>query len=110
MGSKNQPGAFDCYANAKPDEPMFVLLGRDRSAGLLVRLWANMREQSGEDPAKIANARKIADDLDAWAVKLGKSPMKSVYGAACKSCDGACVVDGALCKGCDGSGFIEIAP
>jgi hypothetical protein len=29
MGTKNQPGKFDtCYANADPDEPMFVLLGK----------------------------------------------------------------------------------
>ena len=26
MGTKNNPGKFDCYANAKPDEPLFVLL------------------------------------------------------------------------------------
>lgn len=32
MGTKNNPGAFDCYANAEPDEPMFVLLGRDKHA------------------------------------------------------------------------------
>lgn len=30
MGTKNQPGSFDCYANAKGDEPLFVLLGRDK--------------------------------------------------------------------------------
>lgn len=23
MGSKTNPGQFDCYANALPDEPMF---------------------------------------------------------------------------------------
>jgi hypothetical protein len=28
MGTKNVPGKFDCYANALPDEPTFVLLGR----------------------------------------------------------------------------------
>lgn len=38
MGTKNNPGTFDCYANAAPDEPMFVLLGRDKHAPLLVRL------------------------------------------------------------------------
>lgn len=40
MGTKNNPGAYDCYANAEPDEAMFVLLGRDKHAGLLVTLWA----------------------------------------------------------------------
>ena len=28
MGTKNNPGRFDCYGNAEPDEPIFVLLGR----------------------------------------------------------------------------------
>jgi len=76
MATKNNPGPFDCYENAKPDEPMFVLLGRDANAGLLVRLWADIREQRGEDPAKVAEARAVADQMDAWAKKLGKTPMK----------------------------------
>ena len=40
MGTKRSPGAYDCYANAKPDEPMFVLLGRDERAPALVHAWA----------------------------------------------------------------------
>lgn len=109
MGSKKEPGAFDCYANAKPDEPMFVLLGRDAGAGLLVRIWVKMRELRGEDPAKLANARQIASDLDAWAVTLGKAPIKTVYKedeigealalqctcsgiASAKPCDPACAL------------------
>ena len=32
MGTKNNPGQFDCYRNAEPDEPMFVLLARDERA------------------------------------------------------------------------------
>ena len=43
MGTKNNPGAFDCYANAEPDEPMFVLLGRDPLAPFLVSIWAKVR-------------------------------------------------------------------
>jgi hypothetical protein len=66
MGTKNNPGAFDCYANAAPDEPMFVLLGRDRIGGSLVRLWAAVRECMGADPKKIAEARQCATAMDAW--------------------------------------------
>ncbi len=44
MGTKLKPGAFDCYANAAPDEPMFVLLARDESAPKLVRNWVRERE------------------------------------------------------------------
>jgi hypothetical protein len=72
MGTKNRPGKFDCYENADPDEPMFVLLGRDPMAGYLVRKWAWMREVEGEPPLKVAEARACADALDAWAKKLGK--------------------------------------
>ncbi len=79
MGSKNNPSAYDCYKAAAPDEPMFVLLGRDPGAGLLVRLWARIREQRGEDPAKVAEARAVADQLDAWAKSLGKTPIKQIY-------------------------------
>jgi len=43
MGTKNNPGQFDCYAKALPDEPMFVLLGRDPLAGFLTSIWAKMR-------------------------------------------------------------------
>ena len=39
MATKQKPGEFDCYANAKDDEPMFVLLARDKSAPAAVRYW-----------------------------------------------------------------------
>ena len=43
MGTKNKPGQFDCYANAEPDEPMFVLLARDRLAPFLTSIWSKIR-------------------------------------------------------------------
>lgn len=43
MGSKRNPGEFDCYAAAAPDEGMFILLARDRLGPLLVRIWALLR-------------------------------------------------------------------
>jgi len=66
MGSKQNPGDFDCYANAEPDEPMFVLLGRDKHAPMLVELWAAMRALDGEKPAKVAEARECAEDMRAF--------------------------------------------
>lgn len=69
MGTKNNPGKFDCYANAEPDEPMFVLLGRDPSAHLLVALWALMRSAEGEDVAKLEEARDCSHALFRWADK-----------------------------------------
>jgi hypothetical protein len=75
MATKNNPGKFDCYANAQPDEPMFVLLGRDPMAGMLVRQWAAMRQAKGEDISKVQEALNCADALDAWARSLGKTPV-----------------------------------
>lgn len=48
MGSKNNPGAFDCYAKAADDEPMFILLARDTSAALLTHIWAAIRQGKSE--------------------------------------------------------------
>lgn len=67
MGTKNNPGQFDCYAAADPDEPMFILLGRDKHAPTLVWLWAVLRELDGEAPEKVAEARTCATAMMAWA-------------------------------------------
>lgn len=74
MGTKNKPGDYDCYENAKPDEPMFVLLGRDPVAAFLVALWAEIREQvkPGEDQKMLDEARECAKAMFQWAVDEGK--------------------------------------
>lgn len=66
MGTKNNPGDFDCYENAEPDEPMFVLLARDETAPHLVRKWADLRASSGEKPAKIQEALECAKNMEKW--------------------------------------------
>lgn len=66
MGTKNNPGSFDCYTNAAPDEPMFVLLGRDKHAPILVELWTKQRADEGEDPAKVEEALKCAKAMRRW--------------------------------------------
>ena len=40
MATKNDPGEFDCYEKAGPNEPVFVLRARDPMAPGLVRDWA----------------------------------------------------------------------
>lgn len=73
MGTKNDPGAFDCYAAADPDEPMFILLGRDRHAAMLVRLWAMLRALDGEQTKKTDEALQCAKAMNDWRESLGKA-------------------------------------
>jgi len=72
MGTKNNPGEFDCYEEADPDEPMFVLLARDELAPEIVRLWAyNYSKKVGIDPKpeqnrKMNEAYSVADAMEKW--------------------------------------------
>lgn len=67
MGTKNNPGRFDCYDAADPDEPMFVLLARDPLAPMLVERWARIRrDEMDEDPAKVAEAFDCAAAMRQW--------------------------------------------
>ena len=43
MGTKRQPGKFDCYAKLEEDEPYFVLRGNDPVGGYLVAAWVHLR-------------------------------------------------------------------
>lgn len=72
--SKNDEKAFDCFANAEPDEPMFVLLARDVRAPALVEQWADVSESRGTDPAKVENARECAGQMRAWREKNRPEP------------------------------------
>lgn len=67
MGSRNNPGKFDCYSKAEPDEPMFTLLGRDPMASMLVNLWCDIAERMGKNPEKIEEARKCAMEMALWS-------------------------------------------
>ena len=64
MGTKNNPGKFDCYENAHPDEPMFVLLGRDRLAAHLVSIWSKVRMGDHEAARQVFSHMIIEHGLD----------------------------------------------
>ncbi len=76
MGTKNNPGEFDCYAKALPDEPLFVLLGRDPNAPKYIQDWARDREldivrglRPETDRTMVVEARQCAMDMFAWRAK-----------------------------------------
>jgi hypothetical protein len=76
MSTKNNVGSFNCYEKAHPDEPMFVLLGRDPTAPLIVLAWVVLRHHCGHnDSAQLEEAIQCAQDMQAWAAKLGKTPI-----------------------------------
>lgn len=73
MGTKNNPGKFDCYANAEPDEPMFILLARDASAPEVVEDWAADRMRAivlglkpKSDLPMVDEAQRCAESMRAW--------------------------------------------
>lgn len=72
MATKANPGQFDCYEKAEPDEPMFVLLARDKHAPALVWLWAVLRELDQEKPEKVEEARLCAVNMIEWQHNHGK--------------------------------------
>jgi hypothetical protein len=60
MGTKNNPGKYDCYAKAAPDEPIFTMRGKDVSAPYFVEMWTYVRQGKFRD-AQFALAMMCAD-------------------------------------------------
>lgn len=67
MGTKNNPGAFDCYAAADPDEEMFILLARDDQSPARVFDWANKREErlvAADELLSVAEVERARAKID----------------------------------------------
>lgn len=73
MGTRLNPGRFDCHAAALDDEPRFTLLARDPLAGFLVSIWSSMRMADQEAAEakfrtmikRVLPAYWLAPDVDA---------------------------------------------
>lgn len=55
-----------CLNRAQFGEPIFVLRAQDSLAAELVRDWANKAEATSCPPAKVKEARELADAMDAF--------------------------------------------
>lgn len=66
MSSLNRPGPYDCLKNLKPDEPYFILRAQDVLAPGIVRRWATLAAEAGVNPAKVAEAERIAYDMERY--------------------------------------------
>lgn len=93
MATKNNPGEFDCYSKAERDEPMFVLLGRDPCAALVVRVWIALRRFMGQpgQRAQLIEAEACARSMEQWAMQKSKgSAMLQAGAALCVRSTDAC--------------------
>ena len=85
MGTKNNPGQFDCYSKADGDEPIFVLRGKDPVAANLVREWVHRRLMyelatkgvASEDMNKFSEALQVAKDIDEYRINYYMSGGKA---------------------------------
>lgn len=73
MGTKDNPGTFDCYKEALPDEPFFTLLARDPDFQFLVSEWARLRQlkincgdRPDEDQEAVREAYRVAEAGARW--------------------------------------------
>jgi hypothetical protein len=67
MGTKLNPGKYDCLHKAHQDEPYFVILARDPLSYTIVSLWAKLRRiMAPKDTDKCLEAERIAVDMMRW--------------------------------------------
>ena len=72
MGTKANPGQFDCHAHADDNEPIFTLRANDPLAPELVREWCKRyvgvknNVLSQEQIEKLQEAFQVAGAMEAW--------------------------------------------
>jgi hypothetical protein len=70
MGTKRT--GIGCYDKADADEPLFVLRSTDSLAPEIVREWAFRARASGTPEEKVAEARRVADQMEDWQIANSK--------------------------------------
>ncbi len=96
MGTKEDPGKYDCYAKLEPGEPYFTLRGKDPIAPYLVRIWSLTRNGRYSDAIrtlldamddaevlsrvshhqheKLKEAMRLAEEMEKWPKKVKLPP------------------------------------
>lgn len=75
MPTKQNPGLFDCWKVALPDEPIFVILGRDPAGPATLEYWAAQRIRMGktvadDDKDRIRVAFDEAKEMQEWRDRM----------------------------------------
>ena len=55
-----------CLENSQPDEPVFILCARDKTAPAVVMEWAARAGVAGAPAEKVVGARRIAEEMILW--------------------------------------------
>lgn len=73
MARRRRSIEYDCLSKLEPDEPCFVLIGRDRAAPASIKVWAtlwlqeiSLKLRPETDRAQVTQALKIARDMEIW--------------------------------------------
>ncbi len=89
MGTKANPGSYDCYGAVDDDEPLFTLRAKDPLAPVLVKLWVELRKMTRpgtvvlspdrtREIRKHQEALRCASDMVAWRVAQLRGLMPSL--------------------------------
>lgn len=88
--TRSDPEKYDYFYRLAPDEPHFLLMGRDLDSSIVVHMWAimrnrqiaiGMREDTPEERRQISDALICAHELNVYAdsVKLKKLRQRTTY-------------------------------
>lgn len=83
MSTKQNPGAFNCYKAALPDEPIFVVLGRDPAGPATLDKWCHERiilgkNASADDRNRLREAINQAAEMAEWRERMMEASVDGV--------------------------------
>lgn len=83
MPTKQNPGLFDCWKVALPDEPIFVILGRDPAGPATLEYWAAQRIRMGktvadDDKDRIRVAFDEAKEMQEWRDRMMDASVEGI--------------------------------
>lgn len=79
MGTKEEPGEYDCYAKLAPDEPHFTLRAKDPAAPYLVRMWSESRRGDRSMVMGLASAMLSDPDVLALVSSDGYEKLREAF-------------------------------
>ena len=82
MGTKMDPGKYDCYAKLAGDEPYFVLRAKDPVAPYLVHAWRMLRKGDLDNALSFIRQAPVIEPGDEKYLDPLSDKSKESYGVA----------------------------